>query len=1446
MRAPGLGGWIALLLLLANTVLAQVLFTHDTSGNLTSALSTSGSTNTVPSLAPKGLKAGDELSLTVKVSGIIPTSYQWQLNGTNISGATNAMYYVTESQATNAGAYSAIVGYSGGSITSLVGNVSILATTENLNGIAYGGGKYVAVGDNGTAVSSSDLVLWTQSATGTTNHLEAVIFDGTRFLAVGNNGAVLTSDNGASWAVQSSGITNQLRSVTYGSGRYVAVGSYGTTLSSTNGTNWYKHTSDFNHFDGVAYGGSLFVAVGENGVIWRSSTGTNWTSAVYETNLTLKAVSYNSAGFFVAAGESGLILKSTDALSWSASNSSNRRQFEAAVLHGGNSILLGPEKKAYISGNGVSWGEIAIDTAEVLNAGTVVNDTIVAAGANGTIIVIPLAVVDHYEFASIPSPQREGQSFSVSVTAKDAAGGTVNTASGSLSLTAEIINQTSDVILGNISPQFSAGAGTTNTMGYAFTPARDLEVTHLRHYFGNSITVWELPARALATLTITNAAGSWIESPMPAPLSLKAGTAYAITVTATNTFYYRTDLTSTFADGTIDQGFYSSGEGFPQVPEYTQAFLLDLRYTVHRAVSSSVSPSSLTLSSGIASGNVTVSTGASSIVLHVTDSSGRTGQSSPILVQASDDLALTMAASAEQVAVSNNVSFVTTVYNAGPGNSTGVFVTNTLPVGTTLAGVSASQGTWVTNAGILTFDVGTLGAQATATISVTVSSTTGSVLVTNLAQVVRSGGETITTNNTASARSYFAPNIYIYDGFAYGLLEGNVGFTTNQVLVLLSSTSSLGVYFDYSTQAGTATPGTDYDEIQGIGYIPPGNSGVILSVRVHGDTQVESDETLFLNIANATNAFVSQPSTSISITNDDGIAGQVYSLAWNSILSPKRAGNPFSATVTAKDYFNSTVTSFTGTVDLTAINVGSDTSKKVLNLTNYTRANDSGLYTFAYDFTPTNTILVTHILTYSGTKVSLWTDTGKPLVSGLVNNTLGEWTTNRISPPLILTASNTYRLGFYSGGEPYFGHIDRPLAFADGKIGGSYYALGDTFPETADSSQIHLVDLLYVRPASMTPSVSGNFSAGVWTGNLTINEVGTNIIVVADDRDGHRGFSSAFAAYATNDMAVNISVSTTAPLVGSNLVYTVVARNPGPNNSTGVFLTNTLPDDVTFVSATVSSGSYSLSGNQIICDFGTVSPLTSGILTLTVTPTVAGVAITNSAVVVRNEADSNTANNQASVILWPSLSVAQDLAEATGSSGPIWSSFGYLLWGSQTNTFYTGESAAQSGAIVHNQFSSLRAVIRGPGVLTFRWKVSCESGGDYLGYYTNNYLHSAISGEVDWQQVSCNVPAGLFTNVWQYTKNGSINAGADAGWVDDIVFTAPEVNLTSVTNSTNGFSFSVVGTNGHRLVVQGTEDFYVWKPVGTNTISGTNFLFTDISSTNYPYRFYRTFHSHSP
>ncbi len=52
------------------------------------------------------------------------------------------------------------------------------------------------------------------------------------FVAVGRNGTILTSRDRVNWTEQISPTNNQLKGVTYGNGRFVAVGIYGTILTS--------------------------------------------------------------------------------------------------------------------------------------------------------------------------------------------------------------------------------------------------------------------------------------------------------------------------------------------------------------------------------------------------------------------------------------------------------------------------------------------------------------------------------------------------------------------------------------------------------------------------------------------------------------------------------------------------------------------------------------------------------------------------------------------------------------------------------------------------------------------------------------------------------------------------------------------------------------------------------------------------------------------------------------------------------------------------------------------------------------------------------------------------------------------------------------------------------------------------------------------------------------
>ena len=57
---------------------------------------------------------------------------------------------------------------------------------NNIQGVAVGTSLFVAVGDQGTALSSPDGISWTTQATGSTKNLWAVVWNGTQFIASGD------------------------------------------------------------------------------------------------------------------------------------------------------------------------------------------------------------------------------------------------------------------------------------------------------------------------------------------------------------------------------------------------------------------------------------------------------------------------------------------------------------------------------------------------------------------------------------------------------------------------------------------------------------------------------------------------------------------------------------------------------------------------------------------------------------------------------------------------------------------------------------------------------------------------------------------------------------------------------------------------------------------------------------------------------------------------------------------------------------------------------------------------------------------------------------------------------------------------------------------------------------------------------------------------------------
>jgi Zn-dependent metalloprotease len=129
---------------------------------------------------------------------------------------------------------------------------------------------------------------------------------------------------------------------------------------------------------------------------------------------------------------------------------------------------------------------------------------------------------------------------------------------------------------------------------------------------------------------------------------------------------------------------------------------------------------------------------------------------------------------------------------------------------------------------------------------------------------------------------------------------------------------------------------------------------------------------------------------------------------------------------------------------------------------------------------------------------------------------------------------------------------------------------------------------------------------------------------------------------------------------------------------------------------------------------------------------------------------------------------ADPIAEAVDYPGLTFSHSGNGNWFSQTGTVYYGGDAAESADISNNQTSTMTTTISGITSVKFFWKVSSESGYDYLRFYIDGVLQEQISGSVDWTQKTYSVSSGSHTLTWTYYKDYSVSNGSDCGWVDKL------------------------------------------------------------------------------
>jgi hypothetical protein len=129
-------------------------------------------------------------------------------------------------------------------------------------------------------------------------------------------------------------------------------------------------------------------------------------------------------------------------------------------------------------------------------------------------------------------------------------------------------------------------------------------------------------------------------------------------------------------------------------------------------------------------------------------------------------------------------------------------------------------------------------------------------------------------------------------------------------------------------------------------------------------------------------------------------------------------------------------------------------------------------------------------------------------------------------------------------------------------------------------------------------------------------------------------------------------------------------------------------------------------------------------------------------------------------------------------------SFAWIMGGSQPwqitgEDVFEGVYSARSGMITDDENTTLSLdvnVVMDDSISFFR-KVSCEDDPygenyDWLGFFIDDEEFARWDGEYDWSEVAFAVPAGQHTFKWIFNKDYSVAAGADAAWIDNIVFPA--------------------------------------------------------------------------
>ncbi|MBL9145610.1 MAG: M36 family metallopeptidase [Verrucomicrobiaceae bacterium] len=531
----------------------------------------------------------------------------------------------------------------------------------------------------------------------------------------------------------------------------------------------------------------------------------------------------------------------------------------------------------------------------------------------------------------------------------------------------------------------------------------------------------------------------------------------------------------------------------------------------------------------------------------------------------------------------------------------------------------------------------------TGTGSVALTGTLTSPLVVNLSsnspKLTVPATVTIPAGSTSASFTATAPNDALAEANTTALVTASTaGFTDGSATTsvidndlhhfafgAIASPKTLGSPFSITITAHNVSNGTVTGFTGTAGLSGTGTSGAI--------TMTPTTTTAFTSGVWSGNITISTATTNIVLTASDGAGrtgtsnaftvsvGALHHFAFGNVTSPKTAGTAFSTTITAQDVANNTVTSFVSTATLSGFRLAPATSSIVISEVNPNTPDEvefmnvgtgsvdvSGWQIYLYDnvslssplpvFTiPSGTVCAAGQVFrlqelgtspgvfptfYYGSNLD-WTSTFGSRTAVLLRNSAGvavDFVCANASTSTGITSPQTIPTTLWSGAS-----VPAPANGAHGYLRIGSFDNSSASDWTAATSSVGTANTGLTTPFNtlvalgLTPATSGSFSAGVWTGSVTVNQA-ANLVLMRAANGTSTGDSNTFSVTSTvaaNAQSVGVPTNTATAITltgqdsaapGATLTYAVVTT---PTNGT---LSGTAPN-LTYTPTTGFTGSDS-------------------------------------------------------------------------------------------------------------------------------------------------------------------------------------------------------------------------------------------------------------------------------